>query len=46
LPAVDLVVSMRDRARGATGVELRESLDALWKSVTGKFDPSATQRSG
>ena len=46
LPAVDLVVSMRDRARGATGAELRESLGALWKSVTGKFDPSATLTSG
>jgi ribonuclease P protein component len=38
LPAVDLVVSMRDRAREATGAELRESLSALWKSVAGKFD--------
>lgn len=42
LPAVDVIVSVRDRARGATGAELRESLGALWKSVTGKFDPSAT----
>jgi len=38
LPAVDLIVSVRDRARGATGAELRESLSALWKSVAGKFD--------
>ncbi len=38
LPAVDLIVSVRDRARGASGAELRESLSALWKSVTGKFD--------
>jgi len=38
LPAVDLIVSIRDRARGASGAELRESLSALWKSVTGKFD--------
>jgi ribonuclease P protein component len=46
LPAVDIIVSMRDRARGASGAELRESLSALWKSVAGKFDPSATQRAG
>jgi ribonuclease P protein component len=46
LPSVDIIVSMRDRARGATGAELRESLTALWKSVTGRFDPSATQRAG
>ena len=38
LPAVDLIVSVRDRARSATGAELRESLSALWKSVAGKFD--------
>ena len=42
LPAVDLIVSVRDRARGASGAELRESLSALWKSVTGKFGASAT----
>src|ERR1700753_775275 len=46
LPPVDLVVSARDRVRTASGAELRESLSALWKSVTGKFDPSATQRPG
>ena len=46
LPSVDIIVSMRDRARGANSVELRESLSTLWKSVTGKFDPSAMQRSG
>jgi ribonuclease P protein component len=46
LPAVDVIVSVRERARGASGAELRESLGALWKSVTGKFDPAATQRSG
>ena len=39
LPAVDIIVSMRDRARGANSVELRESLSTLWKSVAGKFDP-------
>jgi RNase P protein component len=37
LPAVDLVVSLRDRARNASGAELRESLSTLWKSVSGKF---------
>ena len=42
LPAVDLIVSARDRARAATAAELRESLNALWKSVTGKFGVSAT----
>ena len=41
LPAVDLIVSARGRARDATGAELRESLSALWKSVTGKFDASS-----
>ena len=46
LPPVDLIVSARDRVRTASGAELRESLSALWKSVTGKFDPSAMQRSG
>jgi ribonuclease P protein component len=46
LPAVDVIVSVRERARGASGAELRESLGALWKSVTGKFDPTAMQRSG
>jgi hypothetical protein len=30
---VDLVVSMRARARDATGEALRESLAALWKKV-------------
>src|SRR3977135_2545443 len=33
IPAVDLVVSMRARARDATGEALRESLAALWKKV-------------
>lgn len=33
LPAVDLVVSARDRARNAPRAELRSSLDALWKKV-------------
>jgi ribonuclease P protein component len=39
LPSVDIIVSMRDRARGATSAELRESLSTLWKSVAGKFAP-------
>ena len=34
LPAVDLVVSARGRAREATGEELRASLALLWKKVT------------
>ena len=34
LPAVDIVVSARGRARDATGAELRVSLLALWKKVT------------
>jgi ribonuclease P protein component len=34
LPAVDIVVSARGRARDATGAELRASLLALWKKVT------------
>jgi len=34
LPAVDLVVSARARARGARNDELRASLDALWEQVT------------
>jgi ribonuclease P protein component len=34
IPAVDLVVSARARARDASGAELRASLAALWKKVT------------
>jgi ribonuclease P protein component len=34
LPAMDVVVSARVRAREAAGPELRASLDALWKKVT------------
>jgi ribonuclease P protein component len=34
LPAIDLVVSARGRAREATGEELRASLALLWKKVT------------
>ena len=34
LPAVDLVVSARARARDAAGAELRASLLSLWKKVT------------
>jgi ribonuclease P protein component len=33
LPAVDLVVSARARARDAQAAELRQSLAALWKEV-------------
>jgi ribonuclease P protein component len=34
IPAVDLVVSARARARDASGALLHESLAALWKKVT------------
>jgi ribonuclease P protein component len=34
IPAVDLVVSARGRARDAAGAELRASLVTLWKKVT------------
>src|ERR1700694_5084457 len=37
IPAVDLVVSMRPRARDASGQALRESLAALWKQVGEPF---------
>ena len=33
LPAADLVVSARARARGAAGPELHAALAALWKKV-------------
>jgi ribonuclease P protein component len=33
IPAVDLIVSARSRARGATNAELRASLAALWDKV-------------
>jgi len=33
LPAVDIVVSARPRARDATNHELRVSLDELWRKV-------------
>ncbi len=35
LPPVDLVVSARTRARGASGTELHAALAALWKKVSG-----------
>jgi ribonuclease P protein component len=34
IPALDLVVSARPRARGASGPELHASLAALWKKVS------------
>ncbi|HJS91072.1 MAG TPA: ribonuclease P protein component [Steroidobacteraceae bacterium] len=34
LPAVDLVVSARPSARGASGAQLRASLAALWKTLS------------
>jgi ribonuclease P protein component len=33
LPGVDIVVSARPRARGASSKELREALDSLWAQV-------------
>ena len=33
IPCVDLVVSARPKARGASGAELHASLAALWKKV-------------
>lgn len=33
LPAADIVVSARARARGAPGRELRASIDELWNKV-------------
>jgi ribonuclease P protein component len=33
IPAVDLVVSARPKARAASGRQLHESLEALWKKV-------------
>lgn len=36
IPAVDLVVSARLRARGAAGAELRAQLEALWQEVRTK----------
>jgi len=35
LPAADLIVSARQRARDASGPELHAALAALWKKVTG-----------
>jgi RNase P protein component len=40
---VDLVVSARASARGATPAELRASLDELWKRVSERC--AASQRS-
>jgi ribonuclease P protein component len=34
IPALDIVVSARERARHAPGPELHASLAALWKKVT------------
>ena len=36
LPALDLVVSARPRARDAQAAELRRSLSELWKSIAAK----------
>ena len=35
LPAADIVVSARGRARGASGPELHAALAALWNKVAG-----------
>lgn len=36
LPAVDVVISARDRARDAAAAELRASLETLWNRVAGE----------
>jgi ribonuclease P protein component len=41
LPAVDLVVSARPRAKDASAVELRASLDGLWDKVKVQCAPSS-----
>ena len=40
LPALDLVVSARARARGASGAQLRAQLEPLWQEVREKCAPS------
>jgi ribonuclease P protein component len=40
IPPVDLVVSVRPRARAASGAALRASLAALWKKVGEQCAPS------
>ena len=41
LPCVDLVISARPRARGATPAELRASLDGLWDKIKVQCAPSS-----
>ena len=43
LPAVDLVVSARGRARDAAGTELRVSLLSLWKKLKEGTPPQTPQ---
>jgi ribonuclease P protein component len=40
LPAVDVVVSARARARQAAAAELRSGLESLWKEVAARCAPS------
>jgi len=40
IPALDLVVSARPKARGASGADLHASLSALWKKVGEQCAPS------
>lgn len=41
LPACDIVVSARARAKGAEAPELRTSLQGLWKKVASQCAPSS-----
>jgi len=41
IPAVDLIVSARPRAKGAPGKALHASLEALWKEVAARCAPSS-----
>jgi ribonuclease P protein component len=41
LPAVDVVVSARARARQAAAPELRAGLESLWKEVAARCAPSS-----
>ncbi len=41
LPGVDMVISARPRARGASAAELRASLDGLWDKVKVQCAPSS-----
>jgi ribonuclease P protein component len=42
LPAADIVVSARQRARGATRRELRASVEGLWKKISERCASSSS----